>query len=208
MNGKGGGKAECAQASGNNYTKLKEAVDEARRVAAEHLNTGVTQPSQQPSSITCLSDVYNVRKLIAKEFSSVSGKQTTALNCNGPCYYLSDESFRGGLDDYSRASVLQWISFADFSLWPCINVKSKSKFDVKSDAYKKLFECLKYLNHVLETKTFLIYHKLSLADVAVLTCLLPLLHLDNDLKIVENEYVNVYRWFFTVYQHPRVRRYC
>lgn len=33
IGGKGGGKAECAQASGNNYTKLKEASDIALQFA-------------------------------------------------------------------------------------------------------------------------------------------------------------------------------
>lgn len=33
IGGKGGGKAECAQASGNNYTKLEEAIDIARHFA-------------------------------------------------------------------------------------------------------------------------------------------------------------------------------
>lgn len=184
-------------------------MDEARRVATQHLGGGTIEPlgtaaatpkyNEHVSTVTCLSDVYNVRKLIVKQFSSHSKEPFVSLSCNGSSYYLCEETLKGGSDFYYRAVVLQWINFADFTLWPCISVKLKSpKFDTKSDAFRKLIECLKYLNHVLESKTFLVYHKLSFADIAVLTCLVPLLHSEAELKKVENDYVNLYRWFKTV----------
>ena len=207
MNGKGGGNPKWAQASGTDFTKLKQAVDEARRVAIEHLGSDTENVSMtkaiDSNAITSIYDVYNLRKLIAKQFSSQTDESCT-LSFNGASYFICDESFKGGSDVYLRAGVLQWINFADFTLWPRLGVESKlPKLDTRAEVYDK---CLKYLNSILETNTFLVYHKLTLADIAVFSCFLLLFPSKTNFESMKREYENVYRWFHTIYQHPSVRR--
>lgn len=128
------------------------------------------------------------------------------LLLNGAAYYVSDESLIGGSDLFNRASVLQWIYWADSSLWFSLNVKSKSpKFDIRTDPFDSLCINLKYLNNILDDRTFLVQDRISLADLAVFTCLLPLLKLDVQLKATEHIFINVYRWFYTLLNHPRVK---
>lgn len=128
------------------------------------------------------------------------------LHLNGAAYYVSNESLIGGSDLFNRASILQWIYWADSSLWFSLNVKSKSpKFDIRTDPFNNLYINLEYLNNILDDRTFLVQDRISLADVAVFTCLLPLLKLDVKLKATEHIFVNVYRWFYTLFDHQYVK---
>ena len=68
----------------------------------------------------------------------------------------------------------------------------------KIDSKKKYFASLKYLDATLEERTFLVNDRFGLADVAVFTALLPLYRVDAQLKSVENLFVHLTRWFFTV----------
>ncbi len=204
MEGKGGGKREYAQASGNNYTKLDDLIGAAGNFASEKLNVKTV-------SILTLPEIYFLRETITQKFAAQTGsvRLTTqiVLYGNALSYYASDDTLKGGTLDsvYGRATTLQWINFADTTLWPAINnVASISNTNVKVDSSEPLSILLKYLDKVLEGNTFFVNERISLADIAVFTILLTLYRLDPQLKRT-SQFANFNRWFFTILNHPLIR---
>lgn len=207
MDGKGGGKKECAQASGHNYRKLDDIMDIARRFTMKNA-----------ASTTCFSflnisfvEIFLLRKKIVSQFVLSHNipyhqNESIFLFGNAETYFICNDDLKGGSADniYERAIVLQWIYFADSMLWPLQNIQLKSdQFDLEND--KNLFKLLSYLNDTLEDKTFLVNERISLADIAVFTSSLSFLKFETQLKVMENLFIHFSRWFFTILNHPFVK---
>jgi len=106
-----------------------------------------------------------------------------------------------GQDEISRAQVLQWLSFADNELlqpvvtlvFPQLKILQVSGEELKR-ANEDLTRVVNVLNSQLTNKQYLVGDKVTLADLAVATYLLPLLQ-----NVWDNEklakHANLAKWF-------------
>lgn len=147
MQGKGGGKAESAQASGPNFQCIKQALDvavdfaisklsgpvsEAIEPASETLVNGVIS-SHKGAQLKCrLNSLTHIRtKIIAKysdkniDFVNNTGTiftdcDVSLFNVNGILFYLSNPQLKGDNNVFSESSILQWMSYTDNHISPFV----------------------------------------------------------------------------------------
>ena len=109
------------------------------------------------------------------------------------------------------ASVQQWISFgnAEFTpatanwVYPCLGVSQFNK-QTTERAKTDVRRSLEVLNSALETKTFLVGERITLADISVVCDLLSLYTTVVDVEF-RKPFANVNRWFETVVNQPNVK---
>ncbi|XP_062380035.1 elongation factor 1-gamma [Sardina pilchardus] len=129
---------------------------------------------------------------------------------NAIAYYLSSESLRG-TSPQTSAQVLQWVSFADndivpsASAWvfPTLGIMQFNK-QATEQAKEEVKRLLAYLNQHLNTRTFLVGERVSLADIAV-ACSLLWLYKQVMEPAFRQPYPNVNRWFVTCVNQPQFK---
>ncbi|XP_076877812.1 elongation factor 1-gamma [Brachyhypopomus gauderio] len=121
---------------------------------------------------------------------------------NAIAHYLSSDALRGNTPQAS-AQVLQWVNFADSeivppaSAWvfPTLGIMQFNK-QATEQAKEEVKRVLLVLNQHLNTRTFLVGERVSLADITVVCSLLWLYK-----QVLEpafrQPYPNVNRWFTT-----------
>ncbi|XP_023653286.1 elongation factor 1-gamma [Paramormyrops kingsleyae] len=121
---------------------------------------------------------------------------------NAIAYYLSNEALRGSSSEAS-AQIMQWASFADSeiippaSTWvfPTLGIIQYNK-QATEQAKEEVKRVLGVLNQHLNTRTFLVGERVSLADITVVCSLLWLYK-----QVLEpsfrQPFANVTRWFVT-----------
>jgi len=225
MQGKGGGKAENAQASGTNVAAKDDIILRARQFAEQKLGPlGV--PKVSPGAILhCASNSQvKLRCMIAavyagKTLSVVEDSHTGTVFKEGDVelknsiaitYYLASPSMKGS-NSVEESQVLQWLNYADNHIqpavaswvYPCLGLPSQHMN--LTVAKEEVVNILKYLNTTLLPKTFLVGERISIADIVIFTSLLPaFVHvLDPQVK---KPFVNVNRWFTTILHQPQVKK--
>lgn len=164
---------------------------------------------------------YNDKEVIMKECKNddtisnnvkLEGNGVELTDSNAISFYLANDQLRCSNDLFMFSEVLQWLSYADnhilpaVSGWviPCItkHVPNNVKAGMKTSK-EDLLSSLTKLNNILLTKTYLVGERISLADIAIFTALIPLYeHLfDSQYRI---QYKNLTRWFFTILNQPQV----
>jgi elongation factor 1-gamma len=135
---------------------------------------------------------------------------TTLFESNAIASYVANEALRG-VNPRDAALVQQWVNFADNELlpsactwvFPCMGIMQYNKQNTER-AKEDVKRCLGLLNSFLESRTFLVGERISLADISV-ACNLILLYqwvLDAD---VRKPFQNTNRWFTTVINQPNVK---
>uniref|UniRef100_A0AAR2KZR9 Elongation factor 1-gamma n=1 Tax=Pygocentrus nattereri TaxID=42514 RepID=A0AAR2KZR9_PYGNA len=129
---------------------------------------------------------------------------------NAIAHYLSNDALRGSTPQTS-AQVLQWVSFADSevippaSAWvfPTLGIMQFNK-QATEQAKEEVKRVLAVLNQHLNTRTFLVEERVSLADITVVCSLLWLYK-----QVLEpafrQPYPNVNRWFVTCINQPQFK---
>lgn len=223
MGGKGGGKAESAQASGSNITAKDNILSCACQFAEQKLGlTGSAVPKQSSGAI--LHCPSNSQTKLRSMISAVYGEKTLSIvddtltvfrdgiveltNTTAITYYLASQKMRGN-STLTEAQVLQWLSYADNHIQPpvaswvhlCLGTSDVQISLAK--AKEEVINVMKYLDVVLLTKTYFVGERVSLADIVVFTTLLPAyVHvLDTNTR---KPFVNVNRWFTTILHQPQV----
>lgn len=119
---------------------------------------------------------------------------------NAISYYLANDQLRG-VDEISRAQVLQWLSFADNELlqpvvtlvFPQLKILQVSGDELKR-ANEELVRVVNVLNSHLNDRQYLVGNQVTLADLAVVSYLIPLLQ-----NVWDNEklakHANLAKWF-------------
>lgn len=141
-------------------------------------------------------------------FESKSGE--CVFETNAIASIVSNTAFRG-TNAVDVASIQQWISFGDSEftpatanwVYPCLGVSQFNK-QTTERAKTDLRRSLQVLNSALETKTFLVGERVTLADVSVACNLLSLCTMVCDPEF-RKPYPNVTRWFETVVNQPNVK---
>uniref|UniRef100_A0A9J7YLF5 Eukaryotic translation elongation factor 1 gamma n=1 Tax=Cyprinus carpio carpio TaxID=630221 RepID=A0A9J7YLF5_CYPCA len=123
---------------------------------------------------------------------------------------VSNDALRGSTPQAS-AQVLQWVSFADSeiippaSAWvfPTLGIMQFNK-QATEQAKEEVKRVLAILNQHLNTRTFLVGERVSLADITVVCSLLWLYK-----QVLEpafrQPYPNVSRWFLTCVNQPQFK---
>lgn len=132
---------------------------------------------------------------------------------NAIAFFLSNAQLRREDDLLASSQVLQWMSYARNHILPAVTAwvlpslgVSTSK-DTKANAKlsKEDVLCdLKRLNSILNTKTYLVGERITLADISIFTALLPLYEHVFD-SHCRKQYKNLSRWFSTILNQPQVR---
>uniref|UniRef100_A0A1B6EN33 eEF-1B gamma n=1 Tax=Cuerna arida TaxID=1464854 RepID=A0A1B6EN33_9HEMI len=130
---------------------------------------------------------------------------------NAIAYFVSNENFRG-VNDFEKAEVLKWMNFADSDLVPVSNSLSlpateTSLFNAKVNKLAKedLAKLMVALEKRLESYTYLVGERITLADISVFCCILNLFKLYFDKKIRNSTYPCTTRWFNTILNHSYVK---
>ena len=129
---------------------------------------------------------------------------------NAIAYYVSNETLRG-TNPVDQALVLQYLEFADTEIlpsactwvYPTLGFKQYNKQDTEK-AQNHLKKCLTLLNDLLESRTFLVGERISLADIALACNMLMLYAQVLDPKFRE-AFGNVNRWFLTCINQPNFK---
>lgn len=129
---------------------------------------------------------------------------------NAIAHYVSNETLRG-TNPVDQALVLQYLEFADTEIlpsactwvYPTLGFKQYNKQDTEK-AQNHLKKCLTLLNDLLESRTFLVGERISLADIALACNMLMLYAQVLDPKFRE-PYGNVNRWFLTCINQPNFK---
>ncbi|CAN7999836.1 unnamed protein product [Ixodes hexagonus] len=145
-------------------------------------------------------------------FETREGSTThTITESNAIAYYVANDQLRGG-SPIERAQVVQFLSFADSEIlppactwvFPCLGAMQFNK-QANERAKEDVKKILTYLNGHLLTRTYLVGERLTLADIAVFTALLPLYKLVLEPSF-RAPYVNVNRWFDTLAHQPEFQK--
>lgn len=129
---------------------------------------------------------------------------------NAICFYLSNEKFKGD-NIFAQCEILQWMMFVDNYIQPYVSswilstlgVKKLSK-DCMKLAKDDSLNFMELLNKKLVTKTFFVGERITLADIAIFTALMPLFENCFDLRMRRN-YENVNRWFCTLLEQDSIK---
>uniref|UniRef100_A0A674P5Y9 Eukaryotic translation elongation factor 1 gamma n=1 Tax=Takifugu rubripes TaxID=31033 RepID=A0A674P5Y9_TAKRU len=129
---------------------------------------------------------------------------------NAIAHYLGNDELRG-TNPEAAAQVLQWVSFADSeivppaSAWvfPTLGIMQFNK-QATEQAKEDVKKVLTVLNQHLNTRTFLVGERVSLADIAVVCSMLWLYKqvLDPSFR---QPFTNVSRWFVTCVNQPQFK---
>ncbi|ERL90197.1 elongation factor 1-gamma [Dendroctonus ponderosae] len=132
---------------------------------------------------------------------------------NAIAFYVSNEQLKGKTD-IEKAQVLQWIGFAESEVLPAgcawvfpilgIIKNNPSTQEAFQRAKNDMKVTLTILNSHLQTRTFLVGERVTLADIVVACNLLnPYRYvMDPDYR---RPFANVNRWFSTVINQPQVK---
>lgn len=123
---------------------------------------------------------------------------------------MSNAQLRGA-NDFERAEVLQWLSFADTEILPpavawVFPALGIMQFNKNSNERAKLdiANVLKTLQTRLVNSTFLVGERITLADIVVFTSLLHLFEHVAD-PAFRKPYFAVIRWFNTILNQPQTK---
>uniref|UniRef100_A0A1B6FEA7 Alanine--tRNA ligase n=1 Tax=Cuerna arida TaxID=1464854 RepID=A0A1B6FEA7_9HEMI len=219
MKGKGGGKAESAQASGPNIAAREEIISTARKFAEQKLGVADSAGTQKVGSGAILHCPSNSQVKLRCMIAAVyAGKTLSIVEDNGTvfregaveltnataiAYYLTSPAMKGA-DNLAEAQVVQWLSYTDNHIQPAVGSWVHPNAPVPpATARVGMMSVLNYLNTILQTRTFLVGERVSLADIVVFAALLPAyVHvLDPDTR---KPFINVNRWFNTILHQPQV----
>lgn len=142
----------------------------------------------------------------------LEGSGFKLFDSNAIAFYLANDQLRCSKDLFMFSEILQWLSYADnhilpaVSGWviPCLtkNIPNNMKAGIKTSK-EDLLSSLTKLNKLFFTKTYLVGERISLADIAIFTALIPLYEhvFDSEYRI---QYPNLSRWFLTILNQPQV----
>uniref|UniRef100_A0A8C2ZLY4 Eukaryotic translation elongation factor 1 gamma n=1 Tax=Cyclopterus lumpus TaxID=8103 RepID=A0A8C2ZLY4_CYCLU len=129
---------------------------------------------------------------------------------NAIAHYLSNDALRGATPQVA-AQVLQWVSFADSeiippaSAWvfPTLGIMQFNK-QATEQAKEDMKRALAVLNQHLNSRTFLVGERVSLADITV-ACSMLWVYKQVLEPSFRQPYPNVTRWFVTCVNQPQFK---
>jgi elongation factor 1-gamma len=136
--------------------------------------------------------------------------KVTLFEPNAIAQYVSNDQLRGA-NALDAALVQQWMEFADNDIlpasctwvFPCMGVMQYNKQNTEA-AKEAIKKSLSVLDSYLETRTYLVGERISLADISVCCNLIQLYSTVLDVEF-RKPYQNTNRWFTTMVNQPQVK---
>jgi len=200
-------------AEGTLYTCKDNFRSQRILIAAQYGNAKLNVCQEPPNFV--FGETNRTPEFLAKfpqgkipAFESKDGNVIT--ESNAIAYYVANEQLRGKTEA-EKAQIVQFLAFADnevvpaASTWtyPCLGIMPHNK-QAEQKAQEEAYKSLSFLNEHLQSRTFLVGERVSLADISVFSALLPLYKLVLE-PLVRKPYGNVNRWFETILNQPNVK---
>jgi elongation factor 1-gamma len=200
-------------ATGTLYTYPENFRAYKAQIAAQYSGAKVKVVSQAPEfkfGETNKTDAFLKKFPTGKVPAYENSDGVTLFEANAIAHYVADEKLRGA-SALDSAYVRQWMDFADNEIlpascnwvFPCLGAMQFNKQN--TEAAKEAIKCaLSVLNKHLETRTFLVGERISLADIAV-CCNLLQLYTHVLEPAFRAAYQNTNRWFMTLVNQPEFK---
>merc|ERR1711935_44496 len=201
-----------AMAAGTLYTYPENFRAYKALIAAEYSGAKVTIASNFKFGETNKTDAF-LKKFPLGKVPAFEGTDGTWLfESNAIAHYVANDQLLATASRAAQAQVQQCVNFGDQELLPASctwvfptlgimqynkNSTERSKDDVKA--------ALKVLNQHLETRTYLVGERITLADICV-ACNLFLLYQHVMEPAFREAFVNVNRWFITLVNQPQFKK--
>jgi len=180
------------------------------QIAAAYSGADVKVASDFEFGVTNASDQFLAKFPMGKVPAFEDSNGVCLSETNAIAYFVANETLRG-TNPIDQALVRQHLEFADTEIlpsactwvYPTLGFKQYNKQDTEK-AQAHLKKCLALLNGFLETRTFLVGERITLADIAVACNMLMLYAQVLDPKFRE-PFGNVNRWFVTCINQPQFK---
>jgi len=195
-------------AAGTLYTYPENFRAYKALVAAQYAGANVKLAQNFVFGETNKSDAF-LKKFPSGKVPAFETSDGKLLNdSNAIAYYVSNQQLRGA-NDFERAGVVQWLSFADnevlppASAWvfPVLGIMQFNKLSFER-AKEDVKIVMNVLNTHLATRTYLVGERLTLADISVACTMIHLYSKVMD-PAYRKPYSHVNRWFLTVVNQPQ-----
>lgn len=188
--------------SGTLYTYPGNYRAQKIQIAAAYSGADVKVAPDFEFGVTNTSDAFLAKFPMGKVPAFEDSNGVYLNEPNAIAHFLSNETLRG-TNPVDQALVLQYLEFAESEIlpsactwvYPTLGFKQYNKQDTEK-AQTHLKKCLTLLNGFLETRTFLVGERVTLADIALSCNMLMLYAQVLDPKFRE-PFGNVNRWFLT-----------
>jgi len=196
--------------SGTLYTYPGNYRAQKVQIAAAYGGADVKVASDFEFGVTNATDGFLAKFPLGKVPAFEDSTGACLSEANAIAHYVSNETLRG-TNPIDKALVLQYIEFAENEIlpsactwvYPTLGFKQYNKQDTEK-AQAHLKKCMTMLNGFLETRTFLVGERITLADIAMACNMLMLYAQVLDPKFRE-PFGNVNRWFLTCINQPNFK---
>merc|ERR1719318_196311 len=200
-------------AAGTLYTYPDNFRAQKILVAAQYSGANIKVVSEAPAfklGETNKTDEFLKKFPLGKVPAFETSSGLTLFESNAIAYYVSSDSLRGA-NLTNAAYIQQWVNFSDNEIlpaactwvFPCLGIMQYNKQNTER-AKEDIKRALSVLNKNLESRTFLVGERISLADISVGLNLLSLYKMVFDAEF-RKQYQNVNRWFITFINQPQVK---
>jgi len=196
--------------SGTLYTYPGNYRAQKIQIAAAYSGADVKVADNFEFGVTNAADQFLAKFPMGKVPAFEDSNGVCLSETNAIAHYVANETLRG-TNPVDQALVMQYLEFADNEIlpsactwvYPTLGFKQYNKQDTEK-AQTHLKKCLTLLNGFLETRTFLVGERITLADIALSCNMLMLYAQVMDPKFRE-PFGNVNRWFLTCVNQPQFK---
>merc|ERR1712212_965174 len=196
--------------SGTLYTYPGNYRAQKIQIAAAYSGADVKVASNFEFGQTNTSDEFLAKFPMGKVPAFEDSNGVCLSETNAIAHFVANETLRG-TNPIDQALVMQYLEFADNEglpsactwVYPTLGFKQYNKQDTEK-AQAHLKKCMTMLNGFLETRTFLVGERITLADIAMSCNMLMLYAQVLDPKFRE-PFGNVNRWFLTCINQPNFK---
>lgn len=197
-------------AAGTLYTYPENFRAYKALIAAQYSGAKVTIASDFKFGETNKTDAF-LKKFPLGKVPAFEGTDGTWLfESNAIAYFVANEALHG-TNRRDAAFVQQWVNFGDNELlpascswvFPTLGIMQYNKQSTERSK-EEVRKALALLNTHLETRTYLVGERITLADICV-ACNLLLLYQHVLEPAFRDSYVNTNRWFTTLVHQPQFK---
>ncbi|CAL4125278.1 unnamed protein product [Meganyctiphanes norvegica] len=180
----------------NNHVRAFPAL-----IAAKYSNKTVGIANNFEPGVTNKTSEY-ISKFGSSSFPGFECSDGCLTGSIAPALYLSPNNLKGETP-VDQAQVLSWMTTAEVDILPLVAAGFVKKANKNDGAYKASMAQLRRLNTYLREHTFLVGERISMADIAVFSTLIPAFQngLDGSAR---KELSCLTRWFNTILHQPNV----
>lgn len=201
-------------ATGTLYTCKENFRADKVLIAAEYGKAKLQVNSDSPSFVfgeTNRSEQFLKKFPLGKVPAFETKDGQAIVESNAIAYYVANQQLRGS-NDVEKSQVIQYMSFSENEIlpamaalvYPCLGAMQQNK-QAQERAREDVKKILTCMNTHLESRTFLVGERITLADISVFATLLPLYKMVLE-PACRKPFQNTNRWFMTMLNQPEVKK--